>query len=152
MSKQPSQWVPEICYEEETGGISSHIPFIQVPIEEEMPNLLFMFESRETGEHEPGLDGNPVPVIQLDLHQYANLGILKEKFDSRSYDYIRLALGLEPLQEAAVKGQDITEKIRQNAGQMLDEEDLKELGLRIGFANEDGSEFIPPPEDGNEVK
>jgi hypothetical protein len=140
MSKQPSQWVPEICYEEEIDGISSHIPFIQVPPEEEMPNLLFMFESRETGEHEPGLDGNPVPVIQLDLHQYANLSTLKEKFDTRSYDYIRLALGLEPLQEAAAKGQDITEKIRQNATNILNDEDLAKMGLHLGIIGEDGKE------------
>jgi len=148
MSKPPSHWVPEICYEEEADGISSHIPFIQVPLEEKMPQVLFMFESRETGEHEPGLDGGPVPVIQLDLHQYANMTVLKEKFDPRSYDYIRIALGLEPMSEAAAKGHDITEKIRQNTG-LLDEGDLKEMGLRVGFVNSEGNEVDP---EGNKIK
>ena len=45
MSTPPTNWVPEICYEEEVDGISSHIPFIQVPVDQEMPKLLFMFES-----------------------------------------------------------------------------------------------------------
>ena len=135
MSKQPNNWVPEICYEEEEAeGISSHIPFIQVPTEQEMPKILFMFESRETGEFEPGLDGNPVPVVQLDLHQYANLTVLKERFDPRSYDYIRQALELEPLQQAAEKGAEITNNIR---GALLGEEELKEMGLRIGSISEE---------------
>ena len=113
MSNKPTQsWVPEICYEEEAEGISSHIPFIQVPTDQEMPKLLYIFESRETGEFEPGLEGEPVPVVQLDLHQYANLGVLKEKFDPGSYDYIRIALGLEPLQEAAKKGLEVTNRVR----------------------------------------
>ena len=50
-------WIPEICYEEDGEGISSHIPFIQVPPEQEMPRFLFIFESQETGEFEPGEDG-----------------------------------------------------------------------------------------------
>lgn len=112
MSTPPSNWVPEICYEEEIDGISSHIPFVQVPQTEEMPSIIYIFESRETGEAEPGLDGNPVPVVQLDLHQYADLAVLKSKFDANSYDSIRIALGLEPLAEAAEKGKEITGKVR----------------------------------------
>ena len=114
MTTPPSNWVPEICYEEEVGGISSHIPFVQVPKEEVMPSILYVFESRETGEEEPGLDGNPVPVVQLDLHQYADLSVLKSKFDVKSYDAIRIALGLEPLQQAAEKGAEISKNVRQN--------------------------------------
>ena len=109
----PNNWIPEICYEEEVDGISSHITFIQVPTDQEMPKMLFVFESRETGEFEPGLDGNPVPVVQLDLHQYADLSVLKEKFDPASYDKVRVALGLEPLQEAVEAGKQITETVRQ---------------------------------------
>lgn len=113
MSNPPSNWVPEICYEEEVDGISSHIPFVQVPSSEEMPNLLYIFESRETGEFEPGLQGEPVPVIQLDLHQYADLAVLKSKSTAEEYDRIRVALGLEPLTEATEKGQQITENLRE---------------------------------------
>lgn len=114
MNTPPRNWIPEICYEEESEGISSHIPFIQVPQNEQMPQILYIFESQETGEFEPGLDGGPVPVFQLDLHQYADLAVLKSKLDSNSYDVVRLALGLEPLQEATEKGQKITSDIREN--------------------------------------
>ena len=41
-----TKWVPEICYEEEADGLSSHIPFIQVPQEENMPSILYVFECR----------------------------------------------------------------------------------------------------------
>jgi hypothetical protein len=113
MQKNKNHWIPEICYEEEADGLSSHIPFIQVPSEQEMPSILYIFESRETGEFEPGLEGNPVPVIELDLHQYADLSILKKNLDLQTYDVVRSALGLEPLKDAAKKGEKITSNIRQ---------------------------------------
>ena len=110
-------WVPEIMYEE-TGeeGVSGHIPFIPVPNNEEMPAFLFVFESRETGEFEPGPDGEQLPITQLDLHQYADMAILKEKLSAESFDQVRVVLGLEPLKTAAEKGQKITAKIRENLG------------------------------------
>lgn len=107
-------WVPEIMYEEGDGGLSSHIPFIQVPSEEDMPRMLFIFESRETGEFEPGPEGEDLPVTELDLHQYADMAILKEKLEPTEYDNVRLALGLEPLKQAVVKGKNVTQKIRDN--------------------------------------
>jgi len=112
MSDSKIPWVPEIMYEEDETGFSSHIPFIQVPQEEEMPRLLFLFESRETGEFEPGAEGEELPVTELDLHQYANLSYLKEKMTLAEYDYLRICLGLEPLETAVEKGRDITENIR----------------------------------------
>ena len=102
-----TNWFPEIMYEED-----SKIPFVPVPENERMPNVLFMFESRETGEHEPGSDGEPLPIVQMDLHQYANMAILKERLSPSQYDNVRLALGLEPLSLAAEKGAKITEKVR----------------------------------------
>ncbi len=116
MSKQqqPTRWVPEIMYEEAAEGISSHIPFIQVPTEEDMPRMLFIFESRETGDFEPGPNGEELPVTELDLHQYADMAILKEKLNPNEYDSVRLALGLEPLLQAVEKGKEVTQNIRQN--------------------------------------
>ena len=75
--KMPSSWIPEILYEENPDGLSSNIPFIQVPEGEEMPKILFIFETRETGEFEPGPDGEEMPVTEMDLHQYANMITLK---------------------------------------------------------------------------
>ena len=107
-------WIPEICYEEDAEGLSSHIPFIQVPVDQKMPGFLFVFESRETGEFEPGEDGNPLPIFDMDLHQYADMSTLKNNLDPKTFDKVRLALGLEPLRSAAEKGKKISEKVREN--------------------------------------
>ena len=114
MSKE---WFPEIMYEEAgEEGLTSHIPFIPVPENEEMPKMLFIFESRETGEYEPGPSGEELPVTEMDLHQYADMSVLKSNLDSLTYDKVRNALGLEPLKSAAVKGKKITDGVRKNLG------------------------------------
>ena len=110
---ESAPWVPEIYYEEADDGVTSHIPFIEVPQNKEMPTILFMFESRNTGELEPGLDGEPVPIFDLDLHQYGDMNILRENLPQDVYDLVRQTLGLEPLKTAAEKGKKITNKIRQ---------------------------------------
>tara|TARA_R100000664_G_scaffold34175_1_gene54658 strand:+ start:1878 stop:2219 length:342 start_codon:yes stop_codon:yes gene_type:complete len=109
-----SNWIPEIMYEETEEGESSAIPFIMVPGEESMPSLLYIFESRNTDEVEPGLDGEDVPIVEWDLHQYADMAILKENLDHETYDAVRVSLGLEPLAIAAKKGEAITESVRTN--------------------------------------
>jgi hypothetical protein len=110
---QHSKWIPEIFYEELETGMTSHIPFISVPEEEEMPRMLFVFESRETGEFEPGSEGEELPVTEIQLHQYADMEFLKYNLSPGAYDDVRIALGLEPLQTAVKKGQQITSGIRQ---------------------------------------
>ena len=111
-TEAPSNWLPEIVYEDSDDGMTSQLPFIHVPEGLEMPSLLFIFESRETGEYEPGLDGEEVPVTEIDLHQYANMSVLKEKLTWVEYDNIRFVLGLEPLKTAAMKGAKITSNIK----------------------------------------
>lgn len=113
MTTQNSAWYPEIMYEEE-----SKIPFVPVPADQQMPSILFMFESRETGEHEPGHDGEPVPIVQMDLHQYANMAVLKERLPPWDFDNVREALGLEPLKIAAEKGREVTENVRKAADKL----------------------------------
>ena len=107
-------WIPEICYEEGDDGLSSNIPFVQVPTGVDMPNILFIFESRDTGEFEPGLEGEEVPVVLLDLHQYADMNVLRENLDLETYDLVRSSLGLEPMSSAVEKGKKITNSIRNN--------------------------------------
>lgn len=115
MSKSiEGEWYPEIMYEEQEDGISSKIPFIMVPTDQSMPQLLYVFESRETGEFEPGLSGEPVPILEMDLHQYADMFVLKEKLTEDLYDKVRDALGLLPLRQAAGMGKNITNTVRQN--------------------------------------
>ena len=110
-----SSWIPEIMYEESSeGSATSQLPFVPVPEGESMPTLLYIFESRETGEYEPGLSGEEVPVIQMDLHQYADMVVLKENLAPDVYDVVRSALGLESMTTAAIKGREITERIRGN--------------------------------------
>ena len=115
-STDHSAWIPEILYEESDGGLTSNIPFIQVPVDQEMPTLLYVFESRETGEFEPGPDGEELPVSEMDLHQYADMAVLKERMSVVEYDNVRFSLGLEPIKTAAIKGRKITGNIRQNLG------------------------------------
>ena len=114
-TRKSQAWVPEIMYEDNGDpSFSSHIPFIPVPASEKMPQMLYIFESRETGEFEPGPDGEDLPVTEMDLHQYADMASLKSNLDSKTYDIVRAALGLEPLKTAAQKGTTITENIRKN--------------------------------------
>ena len=109
------KWIPEIMYEEsEEGASSSHIPFIMVPINETMPNLIYIFESRDTGQTEPNSEGDEVPVYEWDLHQYADMIQLKSKLDEKTYDKVRICLGLEPLSDAIEKGKKITSDVRNN--------------------------------------
>ena len=112
--KNSSKWIPEIMYEDDEGGMTSKIPFIMVPKEEQMPKLLFMFESRETGEFEPDSEGNPLPIIEMELHQYADMAKLKSGLSEDLYDQVRMCLGLESLRQSAEKGIQLTDKIRNN--------------------------------------
>jgi len=110
-----NNWVPEIYYEEaDENGLTSHIPFIAVPDDEEMPKILFIFESRETGEVEPGPNGEDLPVTQMDLHQYADMQVLKEGLSLELFDQVRECLGLKPMVEAVAAGQKITINVRKN--------------------------------------
>jgi len=110
-------WVPEIFYEESGDGLSGQIPFIAVPKEEEMPKLLFIFESRETGEVEPGPKGEELPVTEITLHQYADMEVLKVGLKPEEYDRVRDVLGLQPLKEALESGRQITQSVKEAVAQ-----------------------------------
>ena len=77
-----------------------------------MPKMLFIFESRETGEFEPNNEGDPVPIFEMDLHQYADMSYMKKGLPPNIYDMVRICLGLEPLNVATEKGIKITDSIR----------------------------------------
>jgi len=109
-----NHWIPEIFYEDSEDGLTSKIPFINVPVDEEMPTLLYMFESRETGEIEPGPEGEELPVVEMTLHQFVDMEALKRKLSADEYDNVRFALGLESLAAASKKGSSITDQIRKN--------------------------------------
>jgi hypothetical protein len=117
-----NKWFPEIMYEESEEGLSSKIPFIMVPQKETMPKILFVFESRETGEFEPGPSGEKLPILEMDLHQYADMIYLKNGLSPELYDQVRICLGLDPLQEATEKGREITSNIRKNISEINTQE------------------------------
>ena len=96
-------------YEEET--LSGGLPFIQIPNDKEMPDIIFMFGSQGTGDFEPDQEGNPQEIMEMELYQFANMQYLKESLDTDVYDLVRLALGLEPLNIAKAKGMRTSEKI-----------------------------------------
>ena len=106
-----NNWIPEIMYEDSEEG-TSNIPFIMVPQDQIMPKLIYIFESRQTDTTEPNSEGEEVPVFEWDLHQYADMAILKNNLSPVEYDNVRFALGLDPLQTAASKGAKITQNIR----------------------------------------
>jgi len=106
-------WMPEIVYEEMEDGLTSKIPFVSVPDEEEMPRILYVFESRDTGEIEPGPEGEDLPVTEITLHQYVDMGFLKGNLNPIEYDNIRWVLGLTPIAEATQKGKEISQNIRE---------------------------------------
>ena len=83
-----------------------------VPSGEKMPEIVYVFESIETGTFEPGSEGEEVPVTEMTLHQYCDMAILKERMNVIEYDNVRFALGLESLKNAAIKGQKITDNVR----------------------------------------
>ena len=111
--KRPEHWIPEICYEEMDNGITSNIPFINVPNDQVMPKVIFIFESKETGEIEPSEDGSDLPVYEMNLHQYADMETLKSNLTPLEYDRVRNVLGLEPLRIATEKGKKITNTVRE---------------------------------------
>jgi hypothetical protein len=102
-----TNWIPEVMYEE-----GSNLPHIQVPEGETMPGMLFIFSATETGEFEPDDEGNPLPILEMDLHQYADMVTLKNNLDATAYDAVRAALGLEALAAAEEKGRQISQNIR----------------------------------------
>ncbi len=109
---KPKNWIPEIVYEEGEG----QIPFIHVPPGEDDPKLLFIFVAHQTGEFEPGSEGEEVPVIDMDLKQFVDLGALKGGLTEQEYDKVRSVLGLEPLRQAVEKGKKITQSVRDKLG------------------------------------
>lgn len=109
-----TDWVPEIMYEEDVNGVAQTLPFILVPDGEQMPTFLFIWEQTETGEFEPGPNGEEIPIVEADLRQYARMDVLKNKLSLTDYDKVRAALGLEPLSTATAKGRAISGQVRQN--------------------------------------
>ncbi len=100
---------PEICYEDFSKGeetITGGLPFVNLTNEENMPSVLFIYESRKIEE-----DDFEREIV---LHSYANMMQLKSKLSEDLYDQVREALGLMPLNKASKLGNEINDKINKN--------------------------------------
>lgn len=99
---------PEILY-----GDDAKVPAIRVPKDDIMNEILYIGELKETGEFENGQ-----PIAEYELHQFFNANAAKKKLDPETYDKIRLAFGLEKLQNAITNSSATNEKIRNNIEQI----------------------------------
>lgn len=114
MSNKPK--LPVILYEEPTPGQPANpIPYIEVGISEEMPPVLFLSEYKETGEFEPDPQFGSRPIVDMLIHKYVDLDHLKIKLDAKTFDKIRVALGMKPLKQAQKDGKKILTKVYANA-------------------------------------
>ena len=52
-----------------------------------------------------------VPILEMELHQYADMGKLKEKLSLVDYNKVRNALGLEDYKTAFEKGKKISNNV-----------------------------------------
>lgn len=111
-NKNKKNWIPELMYQE-----NSQIPFIECPVDQEMPDKLFVWEFKNTGEFEPGPEGEDIPICDTDIHIYFNYKKAKEVLGTELLDKIRVAFGLDPLAKAAEKGKQITQRVVDSATQ-----------------------------------
>lgn len=115
--KKNEKWQWEISYEDTEEGQLGNLPLIHVPPTEQMPKFLLIWEARDTGEIEPGSNGEDLPVVTWDLRQYAQMEVLKTKLSAEDFDKVRIALGLSPLKTATKEGQEISQRVRNNIAQ-----------------------------------
>ncbi len=107
--------IPSILYEEpQPGHKSNPIPYIEVQADKTMPQVLFIFEYKDTGETEIGDDGQPAKVVDQIPHKYVDMEFLKEKLPGHVNDMVRVKLGMKPLKEAQQAGQVILDKVAKN--------------------------------------
>lgn len=115
MSKSEKYEIPEILYEEpQPGSTPNPIPYIAVSKTAKMPEVLFIFEYKSTGEMEPDGKGNPVEIVDQIPHKYVDMEHLKERLSPEVNDAVRVCLGMKPLLEAQKEGQVILDKVKKN--------------------------------------
>ena len=114
MSNKPK--LPVILYEEPSPGQPVNpIPYVEVGLKEEMPSVLFISEYKETGEFEPDPQFGSRPIVDMLIHKYVDLDHLKVKLDPKTFDKIRVALGMQPLKQAQKDGKRVLAKVYANA-------------------------------------
>ena len=122
MSNEQRMWVPEIVYEEYEGtGLTDGLPFITIPTDKEMPGILFFLGTQETGEFEPDENGDPQPIVEVEVYQFACMKYLEDALSPEEYDNVRVALGLQPKLEARADGLSKSKEMIQEIAQKTHE-------------------------------
>lgn len=113
--KAKRKTIPELLYQTDMkGNVINPIPYIETTDDDQMPVMLFIEEVYNTGELEPGDDGEPAPIIESEFHQYLNMKAVKAVLSAKQFDAVRKALGMETEKEAKRKGEEIIKKIEKN--------------------------------------
>jgi hypothetical protein len=106
--KMIDKWIPEIFYEEDGEGLTRGLPFVKVPEDKLMPSALFMCEIRDIKEEVE-------QEVDLTVHMYANMSVLKERLTIETYNKIRsVGLGLEDIEESKEKAKQTTTNSNNN--------------------------------------
>ena len=112
MKLKKMNYIPEILYNEsEEDSVAGNFPFIIVPQEYKMPETLFVFESRQTGDFEPDADGNEQPIHDFIMHNYVDMEVLKATLPEKYLDKVRMALGFKKMKQALA---DAKKKVEEN--------------------------------------
>jgi len=118
MSNEKRMWVPEIVYEEYEGtGLTDGLPFINIPQDKEMPGVLFFLGTSETGEFEPDENGDPQPIVEVEVYQFACMKYLEDSLTEEEYDKVRVAMGLEPKEQARRAGHEKSKEMIEDISQ-----------------------------------
>ncbi len=104
-----TNWIAPIFYEEDAEGITRGFPFIEVPQDKDMPNCLFIYSMKT-------LDTKFDDEFEKEvvMYSYANMTVLKNKLPPALFDEVRIALGLQPMQEATSAADKMLENVVQD--------------------------------------
>lgn len=113
-SKKPK--LPIILYEEpKPGEAANPIPYIEIGKDDDMHDILFISEYKETGEFEVDAETGQAPIVDMLIHAYVRLEKLKKVLDPKLFDQVRVALGMQPLKKASKAGQKVLNRVTANA-------------------------------------
>lgn len=104
-------WIPEIYYEEGSDGMAGQFPFVQIPNDKDMPSMLFILGSKETGDTTPSSTGEPEPIVEMEMYSYVNMQQLQDVMSFEAYDQLRMLIGLKPIDEATRLGVEQSQKM-----------------------------------------
>lgn len=106
---------PILFYEDTPEGEPVNpIPYIEIEGDDKMPVVLFVQEYKHTDEVEPDSEGNPQPIVDMYMHKFVDMELLKEKLSPELNDVVRDALGMKPLLQAQEAGKKILDRVFEN--------------------------------------